>query len=291
MGDRISRSLKIAKDSYAVLKSNPSLVIFPVLSSIAVMLVSIPFLIPFALTAIASDRTGHHMVFGAVHYALTFGLYFANYFVIVFFNSALVACAHEELNGRRSSVAYGVETAMKRLPQIAGWALIASTVGTILKFIGERSGIIGTIVTSLVGMVWNLAVFFVVPALVLDRVGPIEAIKSSSMMIKQTWGERVVAGLGLGLITMWLMVLSLLPFGVGVSLLVSQSFVLGGIAICIGLVYVMAVALVTSSLTTIFQTALYLYVRTGQAPSGFQASSFETAFAVKPARSVFGRIF
>jgi len=104
------------KESYAVLKSNPGLTLFPVLSAIATVLVSIPFLILLVPIAIASK--GHHHAFEPLHYLVMFGMYFASYFVVVFFNSALVACANESLSGEPVTVAFGFEAAMRRLPQI-----------------------------------------------------------------------------------------------------------------------------------------------------------------------------
>jgi hypothetical protein len=284
--------MQVARESYQVLRSNPALAIFPILSAVASLLVSLPFAIPLGLTLVGRHLAHHEHAFSALQYGLTGCLYFANYFVVIFFNSALVASANEELNGRKATVAFGVESAMKRLPQILGWTLIASTVGLVLKMISDRAGFVGTIVIGLIGMVWNLAVFFVVPGLVLDRVGPVEAIKTSAGMIKKTWGEYIVLDVGIGLVTGLLMLLSIIPFGIAIALFVSQTAAgiwLGALAVFLGLVYIVAVGIVASSMTTIFQTALYIYCRTGAIPSGFGATSIQGAFKEKPVRTVFGR--
>ncbi len=289
MGDRISRSIQVARESYAVLRGNPSLAIFPVLSAIGAIVVSIPFLVPIILTLIGQQTSKHPVAFDTLHWVLTAGLYFANYFVAIFFNTALVACANEELNGRKATVAFGVESAMKRLPQILGWALLASTIGMVLRTISERMGIIGTLVTSLIGMVWNLAVYFVVPSLALEGVGPIEAVKTSTAMIKRTWGESIMLGVGMGTVTGLLILASLIPFGIGIGLLIAQQFILGAAMLVLGLVYIVGVTIVASSMTTIFQTALFIYCRTGVVPNGFQSASIQGAFREKPVRTVFGR--
>jgi hypothetical protein len=192
MLDRFNRSWQVAKESYAVLCSNPSLVFFPFASGAAAVFVSLPFI------GLLIAFHPHHGPWAAAHYAIVAAMYFADYFAIIFFNSALVACAHENLNGRPSSVRFGIEAASKRLPQIFCWALIASTVGLVLRFIGERTGIIGRIVTSLIGLVWNIAVYFVVPCMVVDNEGPVTALKTSTGLIKRTWGERLILGVGVG---------------------------------------------------------------------------------------------
>ena len=53
-----------------------------------------------------------------------------------------------------------------------------------LRMISERSGNLGRIVTSLVGLAWNLATYLVVPVLVIEGVGPVEAIKRSAGLLK-----------------------------------------------------------------------------------------------------------
>jgi hypothetical protein len=283
--------MQVARETYAVLRGNPALAIFPVLSSIAGFVVSLPFLIPIGLTLYGQSATHHAPVMNALQWVLFGCLYFANSFVIVFFNAALVACANEELNGRHSTVAFGVETAMKRLPQIIGWAIVSSTIGLILKAISERIGAFGAVVTAILGIAWNLAVFFVVPSLVLEGLGPIEAIKSSSNTMKKAWGQRIVAGAGLGLLSVLLMLVAVIPIGIGIALFTVNSFVLGGIAIFFGIVYMVSVGIFVSSLTTIFQTALFLYTRSGEIPAGFQTATIQGAFVEKPARSAFGRKF
>jgi hypothetical protein len=131
----------------------------------------------------------------------------------------------------------------------------------------------------------------VVPCFVLEKVGPIEAIKTSAGMIKQTWGERLALGFGLGTATGLLMLASILPFGLATALFIAGVYWLGACFILLGLVYVAAVGVASASMNTIFQTALFIYCRTGAMPLGFQAASMEGAFQQKPARTVFGRTF
>src|SRR5579862_9341998 len=97
LGLRFQRSWQVACESFAVLRSNPSLVIFPILSGVATIIVSIPFLAILALPFMRG--TFHPHSWDPLHWAATAGMYFANYFVVIFFNSALVACANENLRG------------------------------------------------------------------------------------------------------------------------------------------------------------------------------------------------
>jgi hypothetical protein len=287
LGLRFQRSWQVACESYAVLRNNPSLVIFPILSGVATIIVSIPFLAILALPFL--HQTGYHPhSVDPVHYMVTAGMYFANYFVIIFFNSALVACANENLQGRPTDVGFGIHAALQRLPQILGWALIASTVGMILRAISERTGIGGAIASAIAGLVWNVAVFFVVPCMVIERVGPIQAFKTSAAMIKQTWGERVILGIGVGSASAVLILASLIPAFVGIALLIAQLWIPAIILLVLGVISFLAAITVASAITTIYQTALYVYCRSGMVPNGFQAPSLQGAFAEKPQNRLFG---
>ena len=292
-GDRINRSWQVAKDSYAVLKANPSLALFPVISGVATVIVSIPFIVALSAAYMAGKAAHPHTYmqngFSVGHYALTAAMYFCTYFVVIFFNSALVACAHESLQGRPTSIGYGIDMAIKRLPQILGWTLIASTVGLILRMIGERTGIVGAIVTSLIGMVWNIAVFFVVPCLVIDKESPIAALKSSTAMLKQTWGERIILGVGVSTVFGLIGLFVIFPIVVGILLLTANLIALGLILFVVAALFVLTLAIVGSAITTIYQTALYLYSRHGTIPEGFNADYMRNAFQPKPPRKFFAR--
>lgn len=292
--NRWQRSWVVARESWAVLRNNPSLSIFPILSAIAVAIVSAPFVVALAASsglqaAITEQRQNYQFAFTYYHYALTFGMYLADYFVIVFFNSALVACAHASLSGKPTSVAFGIQAATRRIPQILGWALLAATVGTILKAIEERAGVVGTIVTAIIGLAWNVAVFFVVPLLVLEGLSPVTALKQSATMIRQSWGERLIVGIGIGFAYALLIVIGFIPI-VGCAVFFSNHMiVLGALAVVAAVVYWIVLSIVMSALSVIFQTALYMYCRTGQVPEAYSQMSVEGAFRQRGGSRLFGR--
>ena len=66
----------------------------------------------------------------------------------------------------------------------------------------DRLGFIGSLLGGLLEVAWAAITYFVVPVLVVDGVGPIEAIKRSSAILKRTWGEAVAGEGGLGIIAL-----------------------------------------------------------------------------------------
>ena len=132
MFEKFSRSWELVKASAAVLRSDKELMLFPVLSSLATLVVLATFLIPmFALRVFDQGWNVGAAVLG-------FLFYFCQYSVIIFFNCALVGAAMIRLDGGDPSLADGFNAAKSRLPAIFGYAAIAATVGVLLQALKRR---------------------------------------------------------------------------------------------------------------------------------------------------------
>jgi hypothetical protein len=133
-------------------------------------------------------------------YAITFAFYLVNYFIVVFFNMALIHCAHLYFKGEQLTVGKGIQFSMSRIGAILSWAVVAATVGLILRIIQENVGWLGRIITGLIGIVWSVTTFFVVPVLAYENVGPVDAVKRSGSLMREKWGESIGAGFSIGLV-------------------------------------------------------------------------------------------
>ncbi len=277
MFDKISRSWTLVKASAAVLRSDKELLLFPVISSIATLVATATFLVP--VIGLRIFEGGSIGVMGAL---VGFLFYLCQYFVIFFFNTALVGAAMIRLEGGDPTVADGLRIARSKVGVILGYAAIAATVGLLLQMISEKSGFVGKMVVGLVGMAWTLASFLVVPILVTRDVGPIDAIKESMALLKRTWGENVAGNVGIGLAFGLVMVAVV----VTVVALVIGAAALGGVklAIVVGVVGAFAiatVAVIQAALSGIYSAAVYRYAMDGQAPVGFAGPQLQAAFQPK----------
>jgi hypothetical protein len=279
---KFERSWALTKASLGVLRSDKELLVFPLVSAIAAIVVALSFILPmFGLGLFERiDRDGNGMP--PVFYAWLFAFYLVQYFVMFFFNSALVGAAMMRLDGADPTVADGLRIARGKWKQILGYAAIAATVGMVLRAIEERAGFIGRIVIGLVGVAWTLATFLTVPVLVARDVGPIEALKESATLLKRTWGENLIGNGGLGLVLGLLNVGVILLGAVLAIGLASQGLVVLAIvaAVLAGLA-VLGVALIQSALTGIYSAALYRYAVAGNAPEGFDGVLLQGAFQRK----------
>jgi hypothetical protein len=178
---KFSRSWDLVKASAAVLRADRELLVFPLLSGLATLCVAASFFVPAYFAGLlqpSADGQPPDLALALV----SFLFYLSQYFVIIFFNSALVGAALIRLDGGDPTVADGFRIAMSRLPAIFGYALLAATVGMLIQALQERVGFIGRWIVGLVGLAWTLATFLVVPVLVARQVGPIEAVKDSASL-------------------------------------------------------------------------------------------------------------
>lgn len=279
---RLSRSWALAKASAAVLRADKELLLFPLCSGASLLVLTLAFLLPAvglgALDALFDDAGNVH----PAGYALAFLFYFSQYFIIFFFNSALVGSAMLRLGGATPTFRDGIRLASRRIGAIAGYALIATTVGILLRMLQERVGFIGRIVVALVGVAWNIATFLVVPVLVADDGGPLEAVKHSARLVKKTWGENIIGNAGIGL------AFGLLSFGfviLGIAALVmaivAKSITLVVLVVALTIVGLVLLFLVHSALTGIYAAALYRFAL-GKPSQGFEGTVLQAAFAPKP---------
>ena len=247
--DRLSNGWKIAMTSFKVLKENKQLIVFPILSGISLILLSGIFTVGI-LAAVGWDIDNLNTE-GITQYLIAFGFYLINYFVIVFFNMALIHCTRLYFRGEEVTIEKGLKFSMSRIGVILSWAVFAATVGTILKAIQENAGIVGKIITGLIGIVWNIAVFFVVPVIAYEGLGPIGAFKRSSQIMKQKWGESLAGTFSLGLVSL----LGILVVGLPLFFIGAAFHLLAGILLAVlGAFVVMAIV---SATETIFISAVY----------------------------------
>jgi hypothetical protein len=292
--NKFSRSLALTKQSWSILQAHPQLSLFPIVSTVATLIVLASFAVPGYFMFISGHvQTGPngHVQMGPLNYAYSFCFYLVSYFVVIFFNSALVASANEIFAGRKATFADGMRMAISRIGSIFVYALISATVGMILRVISERTGVIGAIASRFLGMAWTIATYFVAPILVVERKNPVEAIKESAAMLKKTWGEGLIVNVSLHILFLLIGLIACIPF-VGGFVMVIAGHMLVGLALIIGAVaFVVILSLISTTLAGVFQTALYLYARTGEVPAGYDPAWIQQAFTEKPRKQFMGRSF
>lgn len=261
--DRIKRSWQLAKASLEVLKHDKELLIFPLVSSIVMIFVTLTFLIPTLMgNLIDSILNTGVPVFG---YVVLFLFYLVQYFVVYFNTTALVGAAMIRLRGGDPTVKDGFKIALSNILPILGWSLVSATVGLLLNMLSnnnKRKGRgVSSIIASLLGAAWNVITFLVVPVIAAEGLGPIKAIQRSWNLLKRSWGEQIAGTLSIGLVFGLIGLgggLLLVGAGVGLSILL-ESIIPGILFGILLVVFIMVLSLFSSTLTGIFTASVYAY--------------------------------
>jgi uncharacterized protein DUF6159 len=279
---RFERSWNLASACMRLLLEDKSLLVFPLLSSIAVVLVIGSFAVPLlSLVGFLSSRGAEHTL-SSLSYVALFVFYWLQFSVIVFFNTALVEVAMRRFDGENATTGDGLQRAWSRLLIILVYALIAATVGTVLRIIAERVGLIGRIVVSVIGFAWTVATALVVPVLAAEDVGPFDAVRRSVELIKKAWGEDIIGNAGIGLVFGVVMFVVVLSGGfVTLAAFVAHDFALV-LALLVALILaVCLLALAQTALQGIYAAALYRYANGDPATVPIDTSLLQDAFRKK----------
>lgn len=272
--DRLGNGWNIGITSLKVLKTNKQLIIFPILSGISLILILGSFF------TILLAGAGWHMDEvratdeGVGRYFFLFVYYLINYFVVVFFNMALVHCTHLYFKGEEVSIEAGIKFSISRIGAIFAWSMFAATIGLVLRILSENLGWIGKIIIGLIGIAWSIATFFVVPVIAYENLGPVDAFKRSANMMRQKWGERIGAGFSFGLLSF----LGFLIFGVGFFLLGMVFSPVAGVILAV--LGVLLVSAVVSAAKTIFISAVYHNI-SGDPVDNFNQQMIDNLFVQK----------
>lgn len=279
--NRFEISIGLVRASASILLANRGLLVFPCISAVAALLVVATFAWPSGgLQTLVTLVPHDGGAFTNSHYAAYFLFYLCEYFVVFFFNTALVGAVMMQLDGETPTLRDGLRIAVSKLYTIFGYALIAATVGVVLRAIQERFGLIGRIVGGILGMSWTLATTLVVPVLAANDVGPVEAIQESARLFTRTWGENALGRTGMGM-TFAMIFLLVLIGGMGLAKLAKNVFqseflmhatqllTIGGLVI---------VALIFSTLSGIYAVALYRHASDSAQTAGFDSDALAGAF-------------
>jgi hypothetical protein len=282
MFERIALNWKLAISSFKVLLQNKKLLMFPVISTIFTVLLFLGFCSPllFFPEILVKAGPGGGFEFQAPWWTwiVAFVYYFCAFFIVIFFNSALMSCAFIHFNGGRPTLEDGLRCAWARLPQIAMWSAVSATVMMLLGTAQNADKRIGRFIGNILGAAWLVMTYFVLPVLVVERVGPVAAVKRSVVILKQTWADALVGRLGIGL---FLFVLSVPGFLLILPTIIAfaVAWPVGLLMVLVTVAYFMVVATLGSAMKVIYCGALYQYAALGMVPEGFEERCFEKAFS------------
>lgn len=265
----ITRGLRLARASWSVVAEERQLLWLPILS----MAASLVIIAVFAAGIFGIGLPDENEV-GLEYYLIGFVLYVLLSFVAFFFGAAVIAAATEKMDGRPASVTTGLRIAWGHAGEIFVWSLINATVGMLLRAIQERLGLLGRIVGGLIGVLWSVITFFVVPVMLFEEATAVAAVKRSAALFRQRWGEQFIGSGAIGIAFFLVAVVAAVPL----ALLIAAAPPIG---IPIAVLALLALSAAGSACSGVFNAALYRYAVGGQAAGVFSREDLDAAFRPK----------
>ena len=265
----IGRGWEMSKLSMSVVKKDPELMVYMIFSGVMSLACLIGMSIPQFLEmdwAVNSDGS-----FTPAYYGFTFVGYMVLSIVVVFWNCAIIANANIRLTGGDPKFADGVNAALKRLPIIIVWGIIAGTVGLLLKFLEgvarssdhPAAAALATVIHIIGGLAWWVMTFFMIPHLILENKSIGDALKASKTTFFDTWGENIVSGLGIGAIAFL--------FGIPiVALTIGMTIVAGPVGLLVGAVLIGLLIAWANAAEQVAVVALFRYAKDKKMPQIYQ---------------------
>lgn len=259
---RFKASWLLFKESWRFLRSDQEMLWVPIIVGViqiflfgvlvSMLLVSGLF---FGETAIESDEKVSWL-----GYIFLFLFYVLGALSIAISQAIITHIVYIRVHGGNATLRDGITAAGNQFGALFMWAIITSTVGMILRAIAERSQIIGRIVTYLMGAAWNIMTYFVVPAIMIQKLSAPQAVKNSGRTFIATWGETLVSNVTLGLVFLCAHVLVLLAM-IGLAIVSASLGFSGMLLLWIGLyvLWLLLATLVGGVLQSILRTLLYVY--------------------------------
>lgn len=277
---RLRRSWELAKASWGVIRSDWTLLRFPLVAGVLSTILGGLAILFAAFTGAFDDSGSDNISVGSIIGLFLF--YLVTYTVVIFCNVALVSTVMARFAGQPDSADTGWAAARARWKKIVGWAAIAATVGVLLNLLSNAGDRVGDVLAVIGAAAWSLMTFLIVPVLVVEDVGPVGALKRSSTLLKRTWGEQLAGNAGIGLVTGLLMV-GVIAIGGGLIWLAAMTSNVAVIVIAV-IPVLLAVALglaITSAMGTVYSAATYRYA-VNEPSAGFGAADLlPTAFVAK----------
>lgn len=271
--------------SWTLLKKDRELVWLPAIGAVLALVAAAILFVPGWLLGDAAGGPSHHS------WAYWVGGILASFgasVVSIYFQSALVIGANDRADGGDPTMRSCLDAAWAVRGRILRWALLATTVGAVIRAIERRFGAAGRLLGFVSGLAWAIATFLVVPVVVAEDVGPVEAAKRSGQLIKQTWGTSLRTTLRFGVIQAVIFLPAAIVFAIGFGLVVdgtASDRPLGVVLALAGGATMLAAGVVFSAISGYARALIYRYA-VGRPVPGVDAALFSGVFQPRGRRGL-----
>lgn len=247
---------KLLKASLGLLREDREMAALPIMAAVAAIV---------AMSVVGGGLGGLLLALGvtsqvALIVAIAPAIYIAS-FAATTAGVAIVFAATERIEGGNPTVKGSLQQAWGRRRTIAAWTLLSTVVGVVINLIQEKLGALGGVLGFLGGLAWSVATFFVLPVLAFEDLGPVDAVKRSSGVLKERFGSVVRSQVRFGILFLGWMLLAVAAMVGGGVLIAGGSglAVLGGALLAAGFLGFVVIGVYASVVDAYLRTILYRY--------------------------------
>ncbi len=221
------------------------------------------------------------------------GVFTAVFLLLLLTNTMFGMCithtTRVRLEGGDASLWQSLKYGLRNYHRALAWMMCSIAAALLLSSLRKSSTKVGVLgrwllrpIASLLEVAWGIAKLLVIPAIVYEGHGPIDALKASVQAVKRTWGEALTRHLGFSAISNLLYVLGIVAaLGVAFVPAAGSSVQIVGFQVVIG--YFTAVIVLFHLVNTVFNAALYHYATRGEAGLGFSEEILGGSIRREPA--------
>jgi len=278
MTKRIRHTGKLMHQSFSVIRQHKKLFLFPLLSTLIVILVLTAIVTPLTQReqAVELMNKGHlHRVFW--FYVILLIFIFIMHQIIFYFNSAMTYCILQYFNEKNPSLKEGFKNANNSFFHFFLWNLFAATTGIFFNLFQRHLRQYRFYKNLFRGLRWSIATYMAIPVILIKNTTPLNTIKCSRDLIQQTWGTQLRANFGFIGIIVLTRIVAIIPLIIALALggktnIIIAAFIAVGINLIAGMI--------NSSTRTILCSALYFFAAEKRVAPGFSEKLLKQAFRV-----------
>jgi hypothetical protein len=248
-GGRLHRGWKLTAVAFRIMRRDRTLIALTAISAVTSVALLLAFFLVGGLLDDGYRWRGTQLLW-------LFAFAWPGSFLAAFENVALAAAAGAALDGKPLTLGQALGFPLRRIRAVLAWSLLNAAVIVAIEGVAARIPFGGRVLARLGDVGWSLASLFAIPILVLEGLGPLQAVRRSAQLARERWGEAITGSVA---ITLWAGIpaaLGLLAVVVGLDLhdvAVRVALVSGGVAL------VALAGGVAQAAQGVFDVALYRY--------------------------------
>lgn len=247
-------TLQYIRNAFSFLYHNPDLFLLPLLN-----LFTAGIFVKFLIWPVIINLSGFMNVFANHPVALIFliiSYYFSLTFLIIFFNTALIAISLKRFRNQKMNLGQGFLVAIEHLPTLIAWTFVSSTLGLVVSTLEHTFDFMEKWVDQKLGFSWSVAAYFVLPIVITHPTSSWAALKQSGKKFELEWRKTVSINMLVGMTFLAILVLLLILL----KFVPYQTALTQNPILYIIITWFFIALTISTALESIIKSALYLYV-------------------------------